>query len=76
MTKETIADLYLDLESLKSLSPKENETIHDYYRSMISFASENMPNAAQSFYNTLYKAGYLKSMKTEDRDDKIKQING
>lgn len=76
MTKEAIADLYLDLESLKSLSPKENETIHDYYRSMISFVYENMPNAAQTYYNTLHKGGYIKSMKTEDRDNKIKQING
>lgn len=58
---------------MESLDSRNKEFIHGYYRDMVNSYSNNDNFTAISFFNTLYKAGYLKNIKIEERDEKIDQ---
>ena len=73
-----ICDYYLDLESVNCLDPDERDLIHSYYRDMLSYFESN-PNSpfSISIFNTLDKAGYIKNIRIERREEKLGDlING
>ena len=70
-------DWYLDLSTIKDLSKDEQDNIHGYYREMLHSEIDNRKPMAQSFFNTLQKAGYIKNATQESREEKIGElING
>jgi len=70
-------DYYLDLSAIKDLSQSEQDNTHYYYREMLHCELDNRKSMAQSFFNTLQKAGYIKNATQESREEKIGElING
>jgi len=70
-------DYYLDLSAMKDLSKDEQDNIHVYYREMLHSELDNRKSMAQSFFNTLLKAGYIKNATQENREEKLGElING
>jgi hypothetical protein len=70
-------DYYLDLSAMKELSKDEQDNIHSYYREMLHSEIDNRKSMAQSFFNTLQKAGYIKNATQENREEKLGElING
>ena len=70
-------DYYLDLSAIKDLSKDEQDNIHSYYREMLHSEIDNRKSMAQSFFNTLQKAGYIKNATQESREEKLGElING
>lgn len=63
-----IENYYLDLGALSKLDCKEKETIHSYYRDMLYSFNDNRSSMAESMFNTLYSAGYLKEIRDEKLD--------
>ena len=76
LSPETIGDYYLVLNKLTELSESEREQIHSYYRDMLHFFQENQKEIANSFFNTLDMAGYIKNRKQEEREEKLDFICG
>lgn len=74
----TIKDYYLDLDLLNGLEEKKAERIFELYYQLCN-GSSNLSGTAgsqQSYFNTLFKSGYLKNYTVENRDEKIEFING
>jgi len=70
-------DWYLDLSTIKDLTKDEQDNIHSYYREMLHSEIDNKKSMAQSFFNTLQKAGYIKNATQESREEKLGElING
>ena len=70
-------DWYLDLSAIKNLTKDEQDNIHSYYREMLHSEIDNRKSMAQSFFNTLQKAGYIKNATQESREEKLGElING
>jgi hypothetical protein len=70
-------DWYLDLSTIKDLTKDEQHNIHSYYREMLHSEIDNRKSMAQSFFNTLQKAGYIKNATQESREEKLGElING
>jgi len=65
---------YLDWKKVNKLDSDERSSVHNYYRDMISYFSNNQTFAAKSIQHTLLKAGYIKNASEEQRDDKINSI--
>lgn len=64
-------DYYLDLSKVAELSTnEEKQIIHEYYRDMLSYFSDNRTSHATSIMNTLIHGGYLISQR-EEKIDKI-----
>lgn len=71
------SDWYLDLKKIKNLSKDEQDNIHSYYQAMLEAESNNRPTMSSSFFHTLQKAGYIKNVTQENREEKIGElING
>ena len=71
-----IKDYYLDIDVVFALDKDKSDKIFDIYYSLLSFIREKEVDIAQTYFNTLVKAGYLKNKTTEDREEKIEKING
>lgn len=75
MTITDFGKYYLDLDKVNGLKDKEEiERIHTYYRDMINCCEENRATSANSFFNTLDRAGYIKNYEQEERASKIGEI--
>ena len=70
----SLKDYYLDTKSVFNLDTHQQERIFDLYHSLAS--SSLPPDAAESYFNTLIKSGYLKNRVEENRAEKIEAING
>jgi hypothetical protein len=72
-----IEDYYLDLDKVSNLNTEdERRNIHDYYRDMMSSYVDGRSKQAKSIMNTLIRAGYLKNVTQEEREEKIETILG
>jgi parvulin-like peptidyl-prolyl isomerase len=72
-----IEDYYLDLKKVSFLpNEDERQNIHKYYRDLMNFFAEGRDKEAQTLMNTLVKAGYLKNITEEQREEKIETILG
>ena len=72
-----IADYYLDLDKVSTLNTEdERQYIHNYYRDMMHAVTDKRHDQAQSIMTTLIKAGYLKNVTQEEREEKIETILG
>ena len=72
-----LEDYYLDLDKVSTLKTEdERQCIHNYYRDMMYAVLEKRTNQAESIKNTLVRAGYLKNLTQEEREDKIETILG
>jgi hypothetical protein len=77
MNFDRIGDYYLDLSALKSLDEGERDYIHGYYRDMLNYANDtNCLHIAESIFNTLIVAGYIKNRTQEEREKKLDYICG
>lgn len=65
---------YLDWKKVNKLDNEERGSVHNYYRDMISYFSNNQTFAAKSIQYTLLKAGFIKNASEEQRDNKIDRI--
>jgi len=68
MTK--IENYYLDINKIRLLDKEEKNRIHEMYRDMLYSYQDNRPMIGDSFFNTLYRGGYL----VDIRDEKIEEI--
>lgn len=72
-----LEDYYLDLDKVSNLKTEdERQNIHNYYRDMMYAVLESRTDQAKSIMNTLLKAGYLKNVTQEERQEKIETILG
>lgn len=72
-----LEDYYLDLDKVSTLNTEdERQYIHNYYRDMMYAVAEKRNDQAQSIMNTLIRAGYLKNVTQEERQEKIETILG
>lgn len=72
-----LEDYYLDLNKVSELKTEdERQNIHNYYRDMMYAVAEFRKDQAISIMNTLTKAGYLKNVTQEEREEKIETILG
>jgi len=72
-----LEDYYLDLEKVSELKTEdERQNIHNYYRDMMYAVTEFKKDQAISIMNTLLRAGYLKNITQEEREEKIETILG
>jgi hypothetical protein len=72
-----LEDYYLDLDKVSTLKTEdERQNIHNYYRDMMYAVSEKRHDQAECIKNTLFKAGYLKNVTQEERQEKIETILG
>jgi hypothetical protein len=72
-----LEDYYLDLDKVSLLKTEdERQNIHDYYRDMMSSYVDGRTKQAISIMNTLLRAGYLKNVTQEEREEKIETILG
>jgi hypothetical protein len=72
-----LEDYYLDLEKVSTLKTEdERQNIHNYYRDMMYAFVEKRYDQAECIMNTLFKAGYLKNVTQENREEKIETILG
>lgn len=68
MTK--IENYYLDLKKLDKLEKQEVNRIYEMYRDMLYSFQDSRLTIAESFFNTLYRSGYLVSI----RDEKLEKL--
>lgn len=68
MTK--IENYYLNLKKLEVLEREDYIRIYEMYRDMLYNFQDSRTLIAESFFNTLYKGGYLLNM----REEKIEEI--
>jgi DNA-binding FadR family transcriptional regulator len=72
-----LENYYLDLDKVSTLKTEdERQNIHSYYRDMMYAVVEQRPDQAKSIMNTLLKAGFLKNLTQEEREEKIETILG
>jgi len=71
-----IENYYLDINSIFVLDKERSDRILDIYYQLMASIRDKEKQISETYFNTLIKAGYLKNKKEEDRNNKIKQING
>ena len=72
-----LKDYYLDLDKVSNLNTEEEKQhIHNYYKDMMYAITDNLTDRAESIMNTLIRAGYLKNVTQEERQEKIETILG
>lgn len=67
-----IEHYYLDLHKMKSLSERDQDNIHCYYKEMLYSFHDGRKQMAESYMLTLLNGGYL----IDARDHKIDIILG
>lgn len=65
-----IENCYLDLEAMKSLSEKDQDNLHCYYKEMLYAFHDGRKQMAQSYMLTLFNSGYL----LDSRDERLNQL--
>ena len=68
MTK--IENYYLDINKIQKLEKEEKDRIHEMYRDMLYSYQDGRPMIGDSYFNTLFRGGYLINI----RDEKIEEI--
>jgi hypothetical protein len=65
-----LENYYLDLNKIQTLDKEEKDRIHEMYRDMLYSYQDGRPMIADSYFNTLYRSGYL----VDIRNEKIEEI--
>ena len=68
MTK--IGNYYLDINKVQLLEKEERNRVHEMYRDMLYSYQDQRDMIGDSYFNTLYRSGYL----VDIRDEKIEEI--